>query len=106
MVAIKLHVKSRALLFQGLKLFKKVDHAIGIVAGLVHVLYAKVIGLGLERAAKLAKSCRHSVVSSLARAQAGKPPGHDDHRYHGDLGHGSARDSTRRMARRHMPNFM
>src|ERR1700757_187023 len=35
MIAIQLHSKSRASLLQRLQLFKKVDHAIGIVAGFV-----------------------------------------------------------------------
>src|SRR5579859_2954722 len=42
MVAVKLHGKARALFLQGLKLFEKTGHAVGIVSGLVRVLHAQI----------------------------------------------------------------
>src|SRR5579859_687609 len=106
MVAVKLHGKSRAPLLQGLQLFKKVDHAIRIVAGLIGVLYAQIIGLGLKVAAKLAEKRRDPVVRGLVDSNPRNAPSHNHYRNHRDLRQVSARGPARRVAGSHVPDLM
>src|SRR5438270_2847283 len=98
MVPVKLHGKSRSSFLQGLQLFKKVNHAIGIVAGLVGILYAQVIRLGFKVAAKLAENRRYPEVCSLVDSNSRDASGQDHYRDHPQLGQVSARGPARAMA--------
>src|SRR4051812_43893891 len=106
MVTVKLHRESRAFLLQGLQLLKKVDHAIRIVAGPISVLYAQVISLGFEVAAKLAEDSGYPEVRGLVDSNSRDSPGQDYHRNHRQAGQGPARGPARRMAGGDMADLM
>src|SRR5690348_17317208 len=106
MVAVKPIREARTPLVQSIYFFEKRDHAIRIVAGLVSVLYAEVIRLGLKVTAKLAEDRRDTEVRGLVDANPRQAPGHDHYRNHRQLGHGTARGAARRVACGHVSDFM